>query len=139
MPIKKWGWTVALLFIFSFPNLAWATNYEVDFKLNTAASYEAVQFKVTYTAAAGQFAGSGGSVSCTPNSSLSMMSAFNDDDFSTKVLNAGFASTAGMSGPVVLCTCIYTGTSAPSANQFTIAVTSWEPGSVPSVIVSRIQ
>src|SRR5688572_23245525 len=50
-----------------------ATDYDIDFKVTNTNSYDVLQFKVNYTSAPGEFAGSGGSVSCTANSSLNSL------------------------------------------------------------------
>ncbi len=114
-----------------------AAQYEVDFRLNTAASYVALQYSADYSAASGDFDGSAAAVSCTPNAGLAALSSFNDKD-SSSTLTSAFITTSGIAGPVVLCTCIFTAGSAPSAGNFSIAVETYDPGSSPSISVSRV-
>lgn len=115
-----------------------AAQYDVDFKLNSSATYESLQFTVAYSGAGGTFDGSADTVSCTPNASLGSLSTFNDVD-SALTLSAAFISTSGVAGPVVLCTCVFTAASAPTAGQFTFTIDAYSPGSSPSVSVSRVQ
>jgi hypothetical protein len=113
-----------------------ATDYDIDFKVTNTNSYDVLQFKVNYTSAPGEFAGSGGSVSCTANSSLNSLAAFNE---LSPYLKAGFIATTAFSTPVVVATCVFSSTGgAPTAGQFSITIDDYSGATSPTVSISRI-
>lgn len=117
---------------------AYAANYEIDVKLNTAASYQALQVDINYSATGGTFVGDGATVSCTTNSAINATSAYNE---APPVLTAAFIRTSGITGPVVLATCLFTSSTTPLTSQFVRTVTDWEASHTlaPTIIISRIQ
>jgi hypothetical protein len=114
-----------------------AAQYDVDFKLNTAGSYKALQYNVGYAGAGATFDGSADLVSCTSNAATGAIAAFNDKD-SSSTLVSGFMNSSSITGPIVLATCVFTAASAPTSGQFTITITDFDAGSSPSISVSRV-
>jgi hypothetical protein len=115
-----------------------ATDYDIDFKITNANAYTAVQFKVHYTGAPGEFSGNGTSVSCTANAALNSLTAFNE---ASPYLHQAFIATSAFTGPIVVSTCVFSGTGgAPTAGQFTITLDDWTAshGTPPSLSISRI-
>lgn len=116
------------------------TTYDIDLSLTCARSYDSLDISIDFAAANGGFAGSGATVSCTPNYSLNATMRFNEE---TSVLKAGAMSTTPISGPAVLFTCLFDSNGgAPPASNFVISLRGWESSSTtlaPSIQISRIQ
>lgn len=129
--------TLSILF---FPIASSATTaYDIDFKITNAQSYDSIDLTINYAAANGGFTGSGSTVSCTPNASLSTSNSFND---ASPNLKSGTMQTSEFTGPVVLFTCVFdSNAGAPSSGNFTITLRGWSSGSTatpPTVQISRI-
>ena len=123
------------------PQRSFATTaYDIDFKLNNSLSYDSIDISVDYSAANGDFTGSGDTVACTANASLSALAAFNE---ASPVLKAGIGRSTPIAGPVVLFTCTFDSNGgAPSAGNFVITLRGWESTSTstaPTIQISRIQ
>jgi hypothetical protein len=98
------------------------TLYNVAFDLADAVTAGALQFNVNYSAAGGQFTGSGAAVSCTsPLSAGGAFVSFNDVDASTQ-LNFAAVAIAGFTGPTTVANCEFDSPAAPNAGDFTITV-----------------
>jgi len=139
MKMKRLSLSLLSLFAsFSIVDASAAANYDVRFRLNTSGTYQSLQFNVSYSGANGDFVGTGSSVTCTANSSLSVMGAFNDVG---TTLTQGFVSTSGISGAVQVANCTFNGPSAPSPSAFVVTTTDWlsDGGSgTPNVSVSSV-
>lgn len=115
-----------------------AADYDIDFKLNNNLSYGAVQFKVNYASAPGQFSGNNGSVACSVNTSINALAAFNED---SPYLRQAFITPTSFAGPAVLATCVFSSTGgAPTAGQFAITVDDFKAShpTAPPIVISRI-
>lgn len=98
------------------------TLYTVTFDLADAVTAGALQFEVDYSAAGGQFQGSGAAVSCTsPLSAGGAFVSFNDVDASTQ-LNFAAVAIAGFTGPTTVANCTFDAPAAPVAGNFAITV-----------------
>ena len=96
--------------------------YTVTFDLADAVTAGALQFEVDYSAAGGQFQGSGATVSCTsPLSAGGAFVSFNDVDASTQ-LNFAAVAIAGFTGPTTVANCTFDAPAAPVAGNFAITV-----------------
>jgi len=96
--------------------------YNVAFDLTDAVTAGALQFEVNYSAAGGQFTGSGAAVSCTsPLSAGGAFVSFNDVDASTQ-LNFAAVAIAGFTGPTTVANCEFDAPAAPNAGDFAITV-----------------
>jgi hypothetical protein len=118
--------------------------YNVAIDLADAVTAGALQFEVDYSAAGGQFTGSGASVSCTsPLSAGGAFVSFNDVDASTQ-LNFAAVAIAGFTGPTTVANCEFDAPAAPNAGDFTITVVDASAPDLspivpfPSVTVSAI-
>ncbi len=137
---------VALLsYLAVCPLSAFATNYEIDFKVTNQKAYSSLDLSINYAAAPGDFTGSGEGAACT--STLNALLAFNNCTSTslpgcpqTDVLKSAIAALPDLQGPVVLFTCTMSAASLPSANQFVISVLDWTAPHTtpPTVVVSRI-
>lgn len=128
----------AIVALLASGSLASAANYDVRFRLNNSGTYDSLQFDVNYSAANGDFIGTGASVTCTANSALSIMAAFND--VGTK-LTQGIIASTGVTGAVQLANCTFSGPTAPSPSSFVVSVTDWSSSvgsGTPSVSVSSV-
>lgn len=141
MPFAKFLFFACALLL--RPASAWATTaYSIDFKVTNSNTYGAINVKINYAGANGGFAGSGSTVSCTPNASLNASTAFMDLDSSSQ-LSAGMIQLNGIAGPAVLFTCTFDSNGgAPSASNFLITIYDWSSDfttTAPTVQISRIQ
>jgi hypothetical protein len=103
-------------------------SYQVDFAVETGATFGALQFGAAYDCAAGQFDGEGSATNCRSNQELNVHVSFNDHPCDPRS-DAGYfgmamISATGFEGPTVIATCEYTSTSsnAPVAQSFAIEV-----------------
>ncbi len=103
-------------------------QFDIVFQLDDAVTVGALGFDVDYTAAPGDFVGSGGDAGAGGTLECSSLAAgalatFNDDDAGT--LSAGYIALGGITGPADLATCVFqqSGPTAPVAGDFTITVT----------------
>jgi hypothetical protein len=140
----------ALAFVITaaLPTVGVTAEYEIDIKLTTSAAYSAMDVNVSYAATGGQIVGSAGDAECTVNSALNAVAAFNDCETTSqlgctsgKQIKSAVMAVVAFTGPKVLFTCVYSGTSAPSAAQFVVTVEDWTAthSTQPSVSVSRIE
>jgi hypothetical protein len=98
------------------------TLYNVAFDLTDAVTAGALQFEVNYSAAGGQFTGTGAAVSCTsPLSAGGAFVSFNDVEASTQ-LNFAAVAIAGFTGPTTVANCEFDAPAAPNAGDFAITV-----------------
>jgi hypothetical protein len=98
------------------------TLYNVAFDLTDAVTAGALQFEVNYSAAGGQFTGTGATVVCTsPLSAGGAFVSFNDVDASTQ-LNFAAVAIAGFTGPTTVANCEFDAPAAPNAGDFAITV-----------------
>jgi hypothetical protein len=96
--------------------------YNVAFDLTDAVTAGALQFEVNYSAAGGQFTGTGAAVACTsPLSAGGAFVSFNDVEASTQ-LNFAAVAIAGFTGPTTVANCEFDAPAAPGAGDFTITV-----------------
>jgi hypothetical protein len=94
----------------------------VTFDLDDAVTAGALQFEVNYSAAGGDFVGSGASVSCTsPLSAGGAFVSFNDVDASTQ-LNFAAVAIAGFTGPTTVANCTFDSPTPPAPGDFSITV-----------------
>ena len=120
---------------------AHATLYEIDFKLTTNAAYEALQFRVGYSNASGDFVGTGDDVDCTVNTGMGALAALNDED-ANDLLKQAYMTTAAFQGPILVSTCVFDRASGtPLASQFVITIDDWSAShsQPPTVAVTRIE
>jgi len=98
------------------------TLYNVAFDLTDAVTAGALQFEVNYSAAGGQFTGTGAAVACTsPLSAGGAFVSFNDVEASTQ-LNFAAVAIAGFTGPTTVANCEFDAPAAPGTGDFTITV-----------------
>gem|GEM_PF-6209054 len=92
-------------------------TYEFTFPLTTVG---ALQFDSDYSAAGGDFDGSGAAVACAKQAGFTALEAFNDKDATTKVLSQGFIDNSGFAGPRTVSTCRFLDTDgiAPKPSDF---------------------
>src|SRR5262245_65095780 len=83
--------------------------YAIQFRATTSASYGALQFRVSYGSAPGQFVGVGQNAACTANATLNAVSAFSND-VGPNQLNSGFIKSPQMGFPAVVATCTFEST-----------------------------
>ena len=129
---------LSLIVSLTFTDVAFAANYDVRFKLNSTGTYESLQFNVNYSTASGDFVGTGSAVTCTVNSTLNAMGAFNDVG---SILTQGFIATSGVAGPVQVANCTFSASSAPSPSAFAVTITDWSSvggSATPNVSVSSV-
>lgn len=121
------------------PSLA-TTSYDIDIKLTNALTYDSLDISVNFAAANGSFSGTGATVSCTPNTSINALMAFNEE---STVLKGSAMSSTPITGPAVLFTCLFdANSSAPVASNFVVTLRGWESSSTttpPTIQISRIQ
>jgi cysteine-rich repeat protein len=109
------------------------------FRVTTAGTLGALKYEVDFTAAPGQFAGSGLTVACT--NLLAASSNFFEDE-TNEILRHSIISLGGFTTPADLANCSFTATGTPEPGQFAITVTDastpdLQPAS-PTVTVSSI-
>jgi hypothetical protein len=113
-----------------------AHDYDIDFKITNTNSYDAVQFKVNYSSAPGEFSGDGAGVACATNSALNSLGAYNEV---SPFLKGGIITLTAFSTPVVVATCVFSSTGgAPTAGQFSISIDTYSGSASPTVSISRI-
>ncbi len=92
----------------------------VTFRLANAVEIAGLSFNADYSAAGGEFLGSGDSVSCR-NLVADSVAAFRDNDAGAS-LGVAFASATAFAGPVDLATCDFQALTPPATSDFTIEV-----------------
>jgi Tfp pilus assembly protein PilV len=112
-----------------------ATLYDVKFRLTQSVTVEALQFSVNYTAAGGEFVGSGADVECVSNSAINAIAAFNDVE-ATDTLHSSLIKTSGIAGAVLVVTCTFDAASKPAKSDFVVTVVDWYPAVSPNPTVS---
>lgn len=117
-----------------------AADYEIDFRLDTAEDYEAIQYRVDFSGASGEFDQDGEDVDCTGNTGLGAIHAFHEH--TTDELVAAAISLSDISGAAVLATCVFDSTGgAPVEADFSISIDNWsaDHSTAPVVEISRIE
>lgn len=123
-----------------------ATSYELTFGVDTAATFGALGFDVTYDCRDGRIDGEAFETACAVNPSLNVHAAFNnrscDPRRDTARLSAAIIAGPGhFDGPVIVASCRYTSVAgaAPDTDQFEITVVDASDPSfvgIPEVTVS---
>lgn len=98
-----------------------ASSCVVTFGLTNGAAVAGLTFDVDYSAAPGDFTGSGATVSCTVNPATGAFGAFNDADASRQ-LRLGVISVADFVGPIDLVDCDFVALPDPVAGDFALSV-----------------
>ena len=134
------GATIGLSWVLS--GAAEATLYDVKVKLINDVTVEALQFEIDYSAAGGNFSGSGDTVDCTVNSNINATGAFYDDDSGDELRTSLMKLSPGIDGIVRIITCTFDASSKPATTDFVVTVTDWYPTTVspdPDVSVYKVE
>jgi hypothetical protein len=97
-----------------------AAPCNVDFRLATAVTLGALQFRVDYGSTTGDFVGAARDVDCLNLTSANPV-VFEDEDEQRR-LSAKFVALAGIEGPAELARCAFFGTVNPDIDDFVVSV-----------------
>lgn len=104
--------------------------YSISFTVTDSNPLGALQILTDYSAAPGEFVGSGASVSCART--FGNISAHNDDD-GLEALNSVWIAPSGGTGPMLMTVCDFAATEVPVAGDFNVAVVdATDPGASPT-------
>ncbi|HXC53609.1 MAG TPA: hypothetical protein VN634_22165 [Candidatus Limnocylindrales bacterium] len=122
--------------------LGGALACHVYFRLTDDVTLGSLVFDTDYSAAPGEFSGSGEDVECT-SLLVGTLSQYSDDD-GRETLTAGVISLDGFTGPILVADCAFAARTTPVASDFAITVTEASTTvlvpvtPLPDVVVSNI-
>jgi hypothetical protein len=102
--------------------LAGGGGFNIEFTVDDANTYGALQWVADYSGAGGDFVGMADMVACTsPLSAGGAFVTFNDED-ATMNLNFAAVALAGFAGPTVVANCEFASAAEPAPGDFVITV-----------------